>query len=88
MLDGHVHRTPPAPEDSLRKKAYEFMEIRAARPLDAPAIWAILEPAIRAGETYTLPLDMTKTEAIAYWMGADRETFVAEENGRVFGTDS
>src|SRR5262249_47716690 len=60
--------------------------IRAARPEDAPAIWAILEPTIRAGETYALPGDMTQTEAIAYWMGPDRETFVAEEDGRLFGT--
>jgi ribosomal protein S18 acetylase RimI-like enzyme len=62
------------------------MEIRAARPEDAPAIWAILEPTIRAGETYALPRDMAQTEAIAYWMGPDRETFVAEEDGRLFGT--
>jgi L-amino acid N-acyltransferase YncA len=62
------------------------MVIREARPHDAPAIWAILEPTIRAGETYALPRDMTQTDAIAYWMGADRETFVAEEDGRVFGT--
>ena len=62
------------------------MEIRAARPEDAPAIWAILEPTIRAGETYALRREMTQTEAIAYWMGPDRETFVAEEDGRVFGT--
>jgi L-amino acid N-acyltransferase YncA len=62
------------------------MEIRAALPQDAPAIWAILEPTIHAGETYTLPRDMTQTEAIAYWMGADRETFVALEDGRVLGT--
>jgi L-amino acid N-acyltransferase YncA len=62
------------------------MEIRDSRPEDAPAIWAILEPTIRAGETYALPRDMTQTEAIAYWMGPDRETFVAEEEGRLFGT--
>jgi hypothetical protein len=43
---------------------YEVMEIRAARPQDAPAIWAILEPTIRAGETFALPRDMTQTEAI------------------------
>jgi ribosomal protein S18 acetylase RimI-like enzyme len=29
---------------------------------------------------------MTQTEAIAYWMGPDRETFVAEEDGRLLGT--
>lgn len=62
------------------------MEIRAARTEDAPAIWAIIEPILRAGETYTLPRDMTQTEAIAYWMGPDREIFVAEEDGRLFGT--
>jgi hypothetical protein len=28
------------------------MEIRAARTEDAPAIWAIIEPIVRAGETY------------------------------------
>jgi ribosomal protein S18 acetylase RimI-like enzyme len=62
------------------------MEIRSARPEDAPAIWAILEPTIRAGETYALPRDMTQTASIAYWMGPDRETFVAEEDGRLLGT--
>jgi ribosomal protein S18 acetylase RimI-like enzyme len=62
------------------------MQIRAARPEDSPAIWDILEPVIRAGETYTLPRDMTQSEAIAYWMGPDRETFVAEEDGRLLGT--
>jgi hypothetical protein len=30
---------------------------------------------------------MSEAEAIAYWMGEDRETFVAEgENGEVLGT--
>ncbi len=62
------------------------MEIRAARAEDTPAIWAIIEPIIRAGETYALPRDMTQTEAIAYWMGPDRENFIAEEDGRLFGT--
>ena len=62
------------------------MEIRAGRPEDAPAIWAILEPIIRAGETYALPRDMTQKEALACWMGPDRDTFVAAEDGRLFGT--
>ena len=62
------------------------MLIRHARQDDRPAIWRILEPTIRAGETYTLPRDMSEAEALAYWIGADRETFVAEEEGRVLGT--
>lgn len=60
--------------------------IRPASPDDAAAIWAILEPVIRAGETYTLDRDMTEAEALAYWFGADKETFVAEEGSVVLGT--
>jgi L-amino acid N-acyltransferase YncA len=62
------------------------MLIRPARPEDCHAIWAILEPTIRAGETYALPRDMSEADALAYWAGSDRETFVAEEDGAVIGT--
>jgi ribosomal protein S18 acetylase RimI-like enzyme len=62
------------------------MQIRHARQEDRPAIWRILEPTIRAGETYTLPRDMSEAEALAYWMGADRETLVAEDEGCILGT--
>jgi L-amino acid N-acyltransferase YncA len=60
--------------------------IRSATPADAPAIWSILEPVIRAGETYALDRDMSGKEAIAYWCGGDRETFVAESDGQIIGT--
>jgi ribosomal protein S18 acetylase RimI-like enzyme len=59
---------------------------RPALPEDASAIWAILQPIIRVGEFYALPRDMTQDEAIGYWTGADRETYVAVEGGRVRGT--
>jgi len=62
------------------------MLIRPATEDDAAAIWSILEPIVRAGETYALPRDMRKNEALAYWMGPDRETFVAVEEGRLVGT--
>jgi ribosomal protein S18 acetylase RimI-like enzyme len=62
------------------------MLIRPATTADADAIWSILEPTIRAGETYALPQDMTRTDALAYWMGPDRETFVALDDGHVVGT--
>jgi len=62
------------------------MVIRPARAADADAIWAIIEPVIGAGETYALPRDMSKADALAYWLGANRETFVAEEDGRIIGT--
>lgn len=62
------------------------MLIRPSRPGDAAAIWSIIGPTIRAGETYALDPQMSETEALAYWLGADKETFVAEENGSIAGT--
>jgi ribosomal protein S18 acetylase RimI-like enzyme len=62
------------------------MLLRPARTGDAAAIWSIIGPVIRAGETYALDRDMGEAEAIAYWLGADRETFVAEDDGVVLGT--
>lgn len=41
---------------------------------------------IRAGETYSLPRDMTRTVALAYWSAPGHTVFVAEEDGAVLGT--
>jgi L-amino acid N-acyltransferase YncA len=60
--------------------------IRPAEPRDMAAIWAILEPVIRAGETYAYPRDMDRETALSRWCGADRQTFVAEVGGHVVGT--
>lgn len=62
------------------------MMIRPATPADTVAVWAILEPVIRAGEAYALDRDMREGDALAYWFGADKEVFVAEEEGTVLGT--
>ncbi len=63
-----------------------MVTVRPAGMADAGAIWEILEPTIRAGETYTLPRDMSREEALAYWFAPGHEVFVAEENGTVAGT--
>jgi ribosomal protein S18 acetylase RimI-like enzyme len=60
--------------------------IRPAKAADRPAILAIIEPTIRAGETYALPADMSEADALAYWMGPGRAVFVGEADGRVVGT--
>jgi L-amino acid N-acyltransferase YncA len=60
--------------------------IRPATDGDANAIWAIMEPIIRAGETYTLPRDMSKEATLAYWFSPEREVFVAEDSGEIVGT--
>ncbi len=62
------------------------MEIRAAGDGDWGAVWGILEPVIRAGETYALPRDFSEGEALGYWFAAGNEVFVAELDGVVVGT--
>src|SRR5579872_3014420 len=57
--------------------------IRPARESDHDAIWAILEPTIRAGETYALPRDMSRDDALRYWFESGAEVFVAEEEAIV-----
>ena len=62
------------------------MIIRPAGLADANAIWAVLEPTIRAGETYTLPREMEKDQALAYWFAPEHTVLVAEQDGEVIGT--
>ena len=62
------------------------MLIRPASAADHDAIWSILEPVIRAVETYTLPSDMSCDAALAYWFDPAHEVFVAEEEGAILGT--
>lgn len=62
------------------------MMIRPATPADAAAIWAIIGPTIRAGETYALDRDMTEAAALAYWFAPDKAVFVAEADGAIVGT--
>jgi len=62
------------------------MRIREAVEKDAEAIWAILEPIIRAGETYPQPRDMDRAAALAYWFSPGHEVFLAEDDGEMVGT--
>ena len=62
------------------------MHIRAAVEDDAKAIWAILEPILRAGETYTQPRDMNRESALAFWFSPGHEVLVAEDSGEILGT--
>ena len=56
--------------------------IREARPEDWPGIWAILEPVIRAGETFTWDRDTAEDEARGRWFKqAPGQTFVAVDSG-------
>src|SRR4051812_8373439 len=62
---------------------YGAMIIRRAGGQDDDAIWSILEPVIRAGETYTLPRDLSREQSLAYWFEPGHEVWVAEKAGGI-----
>jgi len=57
------------------------MRIRPYQAADWPALWAILEPVFRAGETYAYPTDIGEAEARRLWTELPVATFVAEQDG-------
>ena len=65
------------------------LTIRPARPEDAEAIIAILLPAFRAGDTYSVDPQIDAEGARDYWFAPGKTVFVAETlgpGGRVVGT--
>jgi ribosomal protein S18 acetylase RimI-like enzyme len=62
------------------------MLIRPGVDGDANAIWTILEPVVRAGETYAFPRDWNRADTMAYWHSPGHDVFVAEDAGVVAGT--
>lgn len=62
------------------------MLVRPADPADRAAIWSILEPVFRAGETYTVPVDIDEATAVDYWFAAAHEVFVAVDGAEILGT--
>jgi ribosomal protein S18 acetylase RimI-like enzyme len=62
------------------------VRIREASASDDEAVWRVLKPMIRAGETYPLPSAMAKADALAYWHSPAHTVFVADDGGAVVGT--
>ncbi len=53
---------------------------------DDAALWRILEPVFRAGETYAIDSDISRDDALAYWCGPERRVFSALVDGVVAGS--
>ena len=60
--------------------------IRPATETDHDAIWAILKPVYRAGETYCIPRDIDRNAALLDWFQVPFTAFVAEVDGQIMGT--
>jgi RimJ/RimL family protein N-acetyltransferase len=63
-----------------------MIEIREYRSGDWDAVWQILEPVFRAGETYVFSPDITETEAHRVWVELPSGTYVATIDGDIVGT--
>ncbi|MEN8840606.1 MAG: GNAT family N-acetyltransferase [Octadecabacter sp.] len=61
------------------------MIIRRVTDADWPAIWNMLRPVFRAGETYAVARDIDEAAARTMWMDAPVATFVAQ-TGEILGT--
>lgn len=61
------------------------MNIRRATDADWPAIWAIIAPVFRAGETYAVAPDISEDAARTKWLTSPAACYVAETD-RILGT--
>ena len=59
------------------------MRVRAYAAGDAEALWSMLEPVFRAGDTYAIDPGILRGEALDYWT---REHVYVAENGVPLGT--
>jgi len=71
------------PDDSQRAA----IRIRPITEADWPAVWGIIEPVFRAGETYAFAQDIAADEAYRVWVEVPCATFVAsQDDGEILGT--
>jgi len=66
----------------LREPQLLFRPFTAA---DHDILWNILEPAVRAGETFAMPRDMDQAAAIDFWANG-KHCFIAERDGEPVGS--
>lgn len=58
-----------------------MITIHAFEEADWPAVWALIEPVFRSGETYAFSTDISEAEAYRVWIEAPAATFVAKDDG-------
>jgi RimJ/RimL family protein N-acetyltransferase len=64
-----------------------MINIRALAENDWAVVWQLMQPVIRAGETYPYSRDMTESGAREMWLEIPQASYVAEDSaGQVLGT--
>lgn len=59
-------------------------EIRPFLPDDWPAIWPVLEPVLRAGETYAVPTDLSEDDAFSFWVKKSACSYVMLDDDETY----
>jgi L-amino acid N-acyltransferase YncA len=62
------------------------VDIIPATPDHAESIWAIFHEVVAAGDTYVFDPNISREEALSYWLSPSAHTFVAVEGDSVSGT--
>ncbi|MCC5964490.1 MAG: GNAT family N-acetyltransferase [Rhodobacteraceae bacterium] len=52
---------------------------RLAQAADHPALWSLMEPVFRAGDTYAVDPAISRDAALDFWCGGNHRAFVAED---------
>lgn len=64
-----------------------MLRVREVEAADWPAVWRIVEPVFRRGDTYAISPAITEAEAKTYWLESPQATFVAlDDDGAILGT--
>ncbi len=64
-----------------------MVTLRELQERDWPLVWRLMEPVIRAGETYPYAMDMTVNQARHMWLEVTEAAYVAQdEEGELLGT--
>ena len=61
------------------------IEIRLQSDADGDAVWAVLEPVVRAGDTFMNDPESGRDDVIATWEGPATHNYVAELDGEIVG---
>lgn len=63
-----------------------MITIRRYHPDDADALWAMLSPVFRRGDTYAVDPAIGRDDALAFWTGGAHQAWIASEGGAPLGT--
>jgi L-amino acid N-acyltransferase YncA len=62
------------------------MTIIPATNAHSDGIWQIFREVVAAGDTYVFDPQISREDALRYWLCEDHHAFVITENGRIYGT--